>query len=275
MSPRPGGEADKFGNRFEGAWTVQHVLRVLLGEADSITVEDIDELAQGAEFTFRRGSVVEVHQLKRQDENVNSWTPRSLHGKGVLQNARLHVEAGRQFHFVSTIPSRPVQELTDRARRSADLKNFIDYWLTGALKPTFDELASTKLLGSPEAAWSVLRGLWIEWPDERNINDMNAALAGLFLEGAAGRLAAVGLGDLVQQNLGVRLDVAFIEANLVDYGLRRAQQIRTTTIVEHATAITAGWIAGIQLGLIKPVIARSEATKLVELLEGEDRLKYC
>jgi hypothetical protein len=31
VSPRPGGETDKFGNRYEGAWTVQHVLRVLSG----------------------------------------------------------------------------------------------------------------------------------------------------------------------------------------------------------------------------------------------------
>ncbi len=29
MSPRPGGESDKFGNRYEGAWTVRHVAGIM------------------------------------------------------------------------------------------------------------------------------------------------------------------------------------------------------------------------------------------------------
>ncbi|GAB1645512.1 hypothetical protein [Krasilnikovia sp. MM14-A1259] len=272
MSPRPGGETDKFGNRYEGAWTVQHVLRVLSGAADSITVEDIDDLAEGAEFTFRRGDSVQVHQLKRQNGNANSWTPKSLQDKGIWENARRHVEAGRRFHFVSGVPSRPLQELTDRVRRSSDLDSFVKHWMTGELKVPFDELASTAIFGSAEVAWSVLRGFWIEWPDERNINDMNAALAGLLLEGATGRLAAVGLGDLVEQNLGVQLDAAAIEASLPEYGLRRAQDARTTTIAERVTAITAGWTTGIERELLNPAIVRDEATKLIDLLDGEDRL---
>src|SRR3712207_7201622 len=31
VSPRPGGEADKLGNHYEGAWTVLHILEVLAG----------------------------------------------------------------------------------------------------------------------------------------------------------------------------------------------------------------------------------------------------
>lgn len=272
MSPRPGGEADKFGNRYEGAWTVQHVLRVLSAAAESITVEDIDESAEGVEFTFRHGESVQVHQLKRQNGSANSWTPKSLQDKGIWENARKHVEAGRRFHFVSMVPARPLQELTDRARRSTDLASFVKDWLTAELKGPFDELASTVIFGSAEVAWTVLRGFWIEWPDEANINDMNAALAGLLLEGATGRLAAVGLGDLVEHNLGVRLDAAAIEANLPEYGLRRALPTRTATIAERVTAITAGWIAGIERELLRPAIARDEATRLIELLQGDDRL---
>ncbi|WP_229403188.1 hypothetical protein [Micromonospora okii] len=272
MSPRPGGETDKFGNRYEGAWTVRHVLRVLSGAGTSITVEDIDEFAEGAEFTFSDGRSIQVHQVKRQNRNANSWTPKSLQEKGIWENARKHVSAGRRFHFVSIIPARPIQELADRARRSYDLDSFTKNFLSDELKESFDQLASTDIFGSPEVAWSILRGFWIEWHDERGLNDINAVIADMLLEGAAGRLAAVGLGDLVQQNLGVRLDAATIEAGLSEYGLRRAQQVRTATIAEHANAITAGWIAGIERELIKPVIPRSEAARLVELLEGEDQL---
>lgn len=272
MSPRPGGEADKFGNRYEGAWTVQHVLHVLRGAAESITVEDIDDFGQGAEFTFRcAGRPDQVHQLKRQNGTANTWNPRSLRSKGIWENARLHIDAGREFHFVSMLPSYPLQELTDRARRSNDADSF-EQELPGGLAGPFSELRSTEIFGSTEVAWKVLRGFWIEWPDERNINNMNAAVAGLLLEGAIGRLAAVGLGDLVQHNLRVRLDGSTVESKLSEYGLRRARLARSQTIMEKVAAITDSWADGIDRELLRPTIARVEAGELVEKLRGDDRL---
>jgi hypothetical protein len=272
MSPRPGGEADKFGNRYEGAWTVQHVLHVLRGAAESITVEDIDDLGQGAEFTFKRtGQPDQVHQLKRQNGTANTWNPRSLLRKGIWENARLHVEAGRHFHFVSMLPSYPLYELTDRARRSDSADSFVKE-LPQGLQGPFSELTSSAIFGSPEVAWNILRGLWIEWPDERNINNMNSAVAGLLLEGATGRLAAVGLGDLVQYNLHTRLDAATVESKLSEYGLRRVQLARSQSIVELVTSATKSWMAGVDRELLRPTIARAEADSVVDLLRGEDRL---
>ena len=50
---RAGGEADKFGNSYEGAWTIFHMLLVLAGRAQAITVEDVGELGEGSEFTLK------------------------------------------------------------------------------------------------------------------------------------------------------------------------------------------------------------------------------
>src|SRR5262249_40365060 len=140
------------------------------------------------------------------------------------------------------------------------------------LKAPFDELASTAIFGSAEVAWTVLRGFWFEWPDERNINDVNAAFAGLSLEGAVGRLAAVGLGDLVEQNLGVRLDAAAIEARLAEYGLRRVPYSRTPAMVERVASITTQWLAGVERELLQPTIARTEAQDIVDRLGGDSKL---
>ncbi|MEU0987092.1 hypothetical protein [Streptomyces sp. NPDC005953] len=52
LSSRLGGEADKSGNRYEGAWTVRHLLYVLAGKAESVTVEDFGDLTQEVEFTY-------------------------------------------------------------------------------------------------------------------------------------------------------------------------------------------------------------------------------
>jgi len=130
VSPRAGGEADKFGNRYEGAWTVRHLLYCLLGLGESITVEDAGDLAEGVEFTYRRPGAVEVHQLKRQRGAASNWSVKSLQSLGIWQDARRHVVAGREFHFVSMLPSVILQRLCDRARRSGDLVGFTDNWLT-------------------------------------------------------------------------------------------------------------------------------------------------
>ncbi|EID52826.1 hypothetical protein SacxiDRAFT_0551 [Saccharomonospora xinjiangensis XJ-54] len=104
MSPRAGGEADKLGNRSEGplrqfgtlcmwSWGMPtRSLYVVMGHADSITVEDLGELSKGSEFTYRRGRVTEVHQLKRQNRMVNNWSVKSLNKLDVWASAQHHVE---------------------------------------------------------------------------------------------------------------------------------------------------------------------------------------
>ncbi|WP_105970464.1 NACHT domain-containing protein [Streptomyces geranii] len=272
MSPRPGGEADKFGNRYEGAWTIRHLLYVLRGTGQSVTVEDIDDLGQGAEFTYCHGDTVEVHQLKRQNGSANTWTVKSLHSKGIWENVRSHVEDGRQFHFVSLLPANSLQELADRARRSGSHENFINHWLTEGLRDPFDDLASSEIFESSETAWEMLRGFWISWPDEQDIVNMNGALAGLFLEGAAGNLAAVGLGDLVQNALGVTLDVPAIEARLGTYGLSRSRLVNINGIAEQVSSVSKGWSSSVERELLQPTIERPETTQLVELVNGADQL---
>lgn len=272
MSPRPGGEADKFGNRYEGAWTIRHLLYVLLGVGHSVTVEDIDDLSQGAEFTYRHGNTVEVHQLKRQNGSANTWTVKSLQDKGIWANARSHIEDGRHFRFVSLLPASSLQDLADRARRSASHEDFIKHWLTKGLRDPFDDLSSSEIFESSETAWEILRGFWISWPDEQDIVSMNGALAELLLEGAAGSLAAVGLGDLVQNALGVTLDGPAIEARLGTYRLSRARLLNASGIAEQVDSASKGWASSIERELLQPTIDRSETAQLVELVNGPDKL---
>lgn len=275
MSPRVGGEADKFGNRYEGVWTVRQLLRVLAGRVESITVEEPGELGKGVEFTLRRGDETEVHQSKRQLGSANSWTVRSLHREGVLNAARRHVAAGRQFHFISVVPARDLDELADRARRSNDLEAFVNRMLDGyRLRRDFDYLSS-KVYGSAQIAWDTLRGTFARWPDEREVRDGNAALAGLLLEGAdEPLLAAVGLGDLVVNNLALRLDAPAIEGLLGEYGLRRAQLVDSPPFVQALQGALDTWKDSVGRELLDPAIPRTEAGDIVDRLKREDRLLF-
>jgi hypothetical protein len=155
VAPRPGGETDKFGNRYEGAWTIRHAWYVLLGHGDSLTLEPSGVLGEGTESAYRQDGRTEVHQVKRQNRNANGWNVASLEAKGIWRHLRTHAEAGHEFHFVSIVPARPLQELSDRARRTDDFPSFVRDWLTDELRATFDELAAPRIYGTSETAWRI------------------------------------------------------------------------------------------------------------------------
>ena len=49
-----GGAADKFGNLYEGCWTVRYLLYVMDEKYDSIRLEDPSPEGEGFEFSVRR-----------------------------------------------------------------------------------------------------------------------------------------------------------------------------------------------------------------------------
>ncbi|MEV0261201.1 ATP-binding protein [Streptomyces sp. NPDC050617] len=268
MTPRPGGETDKFGNRYEGAWAIRHALYVLLGKGKSITVEPGASSGDGVEFVYRRAGGTEVHQVKRQNRNANSWNVASLREKEVWRNLRSHVDAGRAFHFVSLVPARALDELADRARRSDDFATFEAEWLTSELRGPFDALAAADVYGSAATAWRMLRGLWVEWHDERDIANINAVLAEQVLAGAPGHLAVLGIGDLLMNTLGSTLDAPAIIARLGRYGLRRVSRVDSDQVIDAVSQATRRWAASVDRALLRPAIPRDEAVQLVEQVMG-------
>jgi len=141
VSPRRGGETDKFGNRYEGRWTVRQILLILSGEFESINVEPLGEIGRGVEFTLRRPGETQVHQVKRQHGVAPAWDLPSLKEKDVLEHAQRHVAAGRQFYFISVTPSPVLEELARRARQAPDLQTFLQLSLTNEdLRRAFDYL---------------------------------------------------------------------------------------------------------------------------------------
>ncbi|WP_216588727.1 NACHT domain-containing protein [Streptomyces brasiliscabiei] len=271
MAPRPGGEADKFGNRYEGAWAIRHALYVLLGSGTSLCMEPGGPLGEGIEFVYRHDHGTEVHQVKRQNRNANSWNVVSLRDKGVWESLRSHVEAGRMFHFVSVIPARALDELADRARRSDDLASFEAEWLTEELRGPFDSLSSADIFGSATTAWRMMRGLRVEWHDERDLVHVNAVLAEQVLTGAPGRLAALALGQLLLDNLGTTLDAAALIVRLAPYGLRRAGRADAVAVSDAVSRATRRWAVSVERELLRPAIPREEAVRLVAEVRQDTR----
>jgi hypothetical protein len=57
-------------------------------------------------------------------------------------------------------------------------------------------------VGRDPGGVAVLRAVHVTWPPESYLRSQNAALAAVYLTGAEPMLMAVGLGDLIRENLG-------------------------------------------------------------------------
>ena len=121
--PLAGGAAEKFGNRYEGRWTVACMLDVMGEKAESIRLEPPGPEGQGFEFWTTKQGIQEYHQVKRQ-RSIGHWTINALKREGVLSNftARLQEDPMVRCVFVSANSAGQLAELSDRARSSAILE---------------------------------------------------------------------------------------------------------------------------------------------------------
>lgn len=229
MSPRSGGEAAKFGDRFEGRWTVRYLLDVLFGRAETVVVEDIDDAAESVEFYATAKGAEQGHQVKRQWRANVTWPVSLLKSEGILRDALTHVQAGREFHFVSTLKSSDLDALSDVARRSDDYERFDAHLdaLRKSRRDAFDVLAGE--WGGPMAAYQVLRSVFVWSPDERQLERENLTLASWLTEGSADAAVAV-LSQIALDTLSTTLTGPLLWQELEHRRLARNPLFDDTTL---------------------------------------------
>ena len=88
----PGGSAAKWGELYEGRWTVFTLLRVLDEDADAIRIEQPGE--DFAEFVVRTKGETEYHQAKRAYAQSGRWSIKTLLRQGVLVPFKEKLESG-------------------------------------------------------------------------------------------------------------------------------------------------------------------------------------
>lgn len=272
MSPRPGGEAAKFGDRFEGRWTVTWMLEVLRGRADAIIVETNEPLQDTVEFEVRTGRRVEGHQVKRQLEQTANWTPKRLEDHGILDAAEKNVSVGREFCFVSTIPALQLEQLTDLARRSDDAQAFAAMLrpVAQTVRALRDRLAEL-WAKSPQEVFEVLRLISVEKPSEEQLERSNTALAEVLVTGPGAATAAT-LAETADDNLGLTLTADVIWAQLKKRGLGPVPLQDLNTAAVRAAEATERWRTSVTREQLRPAIVRAETAALVETLRGSDRI---
>ena len=148
--PLPGGPAEKFGNRYEGRWTVACLLDVIDEKSDSIRLEPPGPEDQGFEFWVTKEGIREFHQVKRQHYSGH-WTLYTLAKERVLTDfiTRLQDSSARCI-FVSGNSAGQLDELCNRAKSSASWEEFDEQFLRGVQSRKDFNLVRNALLDLPE-----------------------------------------------------------------------------------------------------------------------------
>ena len=113
-----------------GLWRA--CLDVMDEKADSIRLEPPGSEEQGFEFWITKEGIREFHQVKRQYYSGH-WTLNTLAAEGVLTYfIRRLQDSSARCVFVSGNSSSQLDELSDRARRSASWEEFDEQFLSAA-----------------------------------------------------------------------------------------------------------------------------------------------
>ena len=214
--PRPGGEADKFGNRYESLWVVDAALDLVDGEYVNLIVEAVGDEAAGVEF-FRTNpsGTREYHSVKRQQAGGN-WTISRLTqgkpptGRSILGDLIRKIREGAVGVFSSGTSASELEKLRESALPSESHEEFQKRISgNGHLSGRFYE-SIVPICGDAEAAYFMLRHLRVRTKNEteltidveRRIRSMFRVRTGEPIDATAVRLL---MTDFASQKLGARL----------------------------------------------------------------------
>ena len=270
--PRPGGEADKLGNRYESLWTVDAALDLIDGEYIDLTVEAVGDEAAGVEFVrTTRSGVREYHSIKRQHARGN-WTVALLASEGILNDLVEKTGTDSRAVFSSGTSATELEELTDRARASDSFEEFkhrVD--ASGRLSGQFVNYVAP-LYDDEHAAWVALQRLCVRTTNEprlravveRRVRSMFRTASGKPIDARAVRLL---IGDALTDPLGKRYTAALLLDALRGRGLLRLQLAGEPSVGEEIQRLNQVHLDEVRALLInRAKIIREESRSAVTTL---------
>lgn len=268
--PLPGGPADKLGNRYETWWTINQLIRVIKGEAESIRIEDPSLPA--AEFVLSIENCHEFHQAKRSHPS-GKWSLSALENENLLQAIfrYLSQDSNARFVFVSGSDVPELRELIERANRAKNLEEFESRFLdTKNHRVAFDKLKKSWYNAGTAVVYHNLQRIEVRTTDERGIEDqVRQSLSLHFLSEHTEVCNA--LRAIVEDSIHATLDRDHLVCNLESRGFRLRRLVNPSNAPILVAEVTNRYTEDIRRQLInKSSIARSESeTLLVTLTNAE------
>ena len=279
--PRPGGEADKFGNRYESLWVVDAALDLIDGEYADLVVEAVGDEAAGVEFYRTDHSCTrEYHSIKRQQADGNWTISRLTHanpstGRSILGDLILKVQEGAVGVFSSGSSASELDGLIQRANASESLEAFQKRIRgSGRLSGHFRDRI-VPICNDTETSFVTLSHLRVRTRNERElIMDVERRVRSMFRKGDGSPVDAKSvrllIAEFVIENLGVRLDSQSFISDLSDHNFRPSHLTGNVSVGQQMRYLNRRYLKEVNRLLInKAAISRRETASAYEtLLEG-------
>ncbi|MGE0536749.1 MAG: hypothetical protein AB7O68_17390 [Pirellulales bacterium] len=277
--PRPGGEADKLGNRYEGVWTVGQILEVASDKLRSLTVEPIGDEARGIEFIATGANGTRYfHSVKRQRAG-GDWSLRALievrgnAGRSILNDLATKLSADRldECRFVSATGANDLRELCELAARSTDFRDFQNLLQSKRTKEAFEKVVS-ELGQVDKGAFAVLRRIRPILIDERTLREQVDHSIELLVyrpdrANAAPQSIRLLLADFVLEHLGIEIRKDAIWSFLAEHGYAQRNWAIDRTVHARVDAVNQAYARAVEVELVSGRrIPRPESQAIVKAL---------
>lgn len=282
--PRPGGEADKLGNRYEGLWAVDAALDLIDGEYASLVLEAVGDEAAGIDFRLTTNAGVHEHHSIKRSHHGGNWTLSRLTSKGntgrsILGDLVAKTCKGNYGVFSSGTSASVLEELIDRACGSDTLGAFRQRIKTSEpLSVDFGRYV-IPIYGNESAAYSGLQLLDVRTMNEpvlekvveRRVRSMFRLRSGEPTNARAVRLL---IADFTTQNLGRPLDARSFLQSLDGHGVLRSQLRGDDAIGQVIQETTRSCVAEVEALLINrsEIVRKESATVLAALLDDSSHV---
>ena len=270
--PRSGGEADKFGNRYESLWTVDAALDLIDGEYRDLTVEAVGDEDAGVEFVrTTQAGVREYHSIKRQTSREH-WTLVRLKSKDILKDLIAKTGTDCCAVFSSGTSATQFEELTDRARSSDSFEKFEQQiGQSGPLSGNFDKFIAP-LCDDKQAAWIALKRIHVRMTNEpRLVEELERRMRSMFRTTTGqpidSHMVRLLIGDLLTRPLGILHDVKSLLNTLEEHGYLRSRLKGQRTVWEQIQQLNHLYLTEVEALLInREEIVREESAAAVKAL---------
>ena len=265
----PGDAADKFGNLYEGRWTVGYLLDVMDEKYASIRLEEPGPLGEGFEFRVKRGEAVEYHQVK----SSGPWTIQRLAQQGVLENFSRNLRDSKvSCVFASGTLADSLGKLSQRAGSSAGLEEFTQKpFFTQEIEKSFGQYRQYLHELSKGDAYEQLQRARVESVTENYLRNVNQNKAFVLVNGDAENVVDVLAEFALEAGVHHReLTGLDLWNHLYGRGFRRRSWDKDPHVLSAVEEVNHRYVGSLRNQAIRGnVLLREEVETIGDLLRPE------
>ena len=270
--PLPGGAAAKFGDRYEGRWTLTALADILDERAQLIRLEPPGNEGEGVEFSLTVPGRTEYHQVKRQSTH-GGWSIQALGKSRVLSHfeAKLR-DPNASCLFVSADSAGDLRELSERARAAAHWPEYREEFLKDQQNSAnFSRLKQFWLSLTDEQVHERLQRVHVRTVDEISLRSLVEARLGPLVDGDPQTVADI-LAQFVLDNVHRELRPQNLWTHLEGRGHRRRAWACDRHVLAAVDALNERYLAGLRRDAIAGhILPRAETVDALDALSQNPR----